>query len=98
MNRQQRIENARKTLDITKRGVYNASGYEMKDNTIVIFYSDNEGSVPRGKREIMDSGSLVPFIIAFPDGREAGTVNEERTDTAYPENLNCCFKNIFVQN
>jgi arylsulfatase A-like enzyme len=43
----------------------------------VIFYSDNGGPIPRGKREIMDSGALVPFIIAFPDGWKAGTVNSE---------------------
>ena len=28
----------------------------------------NGGPIPRGKREIMDSGSHVPFIIVFPDG------------------------------
>ena len=51
------------------------AGSPRKDNTIVIFYSDNGGPIPRGKREIMDSGSHVPFIIAFPDGKDAGTVN-----------------------
>ena len=52
-------------------------GSSRKDNTIVIFYSDNGGPIPRGKREIMDSGTQVPFIIAFPDGANAGTVNNE---------------------
>ncbi len=45
------------------------------DNTIVIWYSDNGGPIARGKREIMDSGSNVPFMIRFPDRRGAGTVN-----------------------
>ena len=53
------------------------AGSPRSKNTIVIFYSDNGGPIPRGKREIMDSGSRVPFIIVFPDGRQADTVNNE---------------------
>jgi len=36
------------------------------DNTIIFFYADHGGTVPRGKAYVYETGTLVPFIVYFP--------------------------------
>lgn len=36
------------------------------ENTIVVYCSDHGGALPRGKRNIHDTGTRVPLIIRFP--------------------------------
>ena len=49
----------------------------LANDTVVIFFSDNGGPLPRGKRELLDSGLHVPFIIRLPGRAHAGTVVED---------------------
>jgi uncharacterized protein (TIGR02145 family) len=49
----------------------------LADDTVVIWYSDHGGPLPRQKRLVLDSGLHVPFIMRFPGGAHAGTVNDE---------------------
>lgn len=47
------------------------------DSTIIIWYSDHGGPLPRQKREINNGGLHVPMVIRFPNKEFAGTINED---------------------
>ena len=49
----------------------------LLDSTIVVFYADHGGPLPRQKRLLYDSGLHVPLIIRFPNGQYAGTVDDQ---------------------
>ncbi|MAG19058.1 MAG: sulfatase [Flavobacteriaceae bacterium] len=44
----------------------------LVDKTIVVWYSDHGGPLPRQKRLLYDSGLRVPLIIRYPNGSRAG--------------------------
>lgn len=54
---------------LKKDGVY--------DNTIIFFFSDHGGALPWMKREILERGTHIPFIIRFPGQQNGGSENND---------------------
>lgn len=49
--------------------------HDQLDSTIVVWYTDHGGPLPREKRLLYDSGLRVPMIVRWPDGYRAGEVD-----------------------
>lgn len=49
----------------------------LMDSTIIFWYSDHGGPLPRSKRLLYDSGFKSPMIIRFPNQERAGEVDDQ---------------------
>ncbi len=49
----------------------------LMDETIIFFYADHGGPLPRQKRQLYDSGLHVPLIVRFPDAQLGGMRDDQ---------------------
>lgn len=47
------------------------------DNSYIFFFSDHGGTMPWMKREVLERGTHIPFIVKFPKGAHAGETNDD---------------------
>lgn len=48
----------------------------LYEDTWIMFYSDHGGALPWMKRELLERGTHIPFIVKYPKGENAGKVND----------------------
>jgi N-sulfoglucosamine sulfohydrolase len=69
--------NSLKRVDMTvEKTLALLDKYGMNENTLVIFSADHGPAYPRGKQTLYESGIRVPFIVRWPDQRNAGERSE----------------------
>ncbi len=49
----------------------------LYDNAIIFLFSDHGGALPWMKREVLERGTHIPFIVHLPGNKDAGTTDDE---------------------